>query len=61
MLCLDIKGLTGTIGAIQMQTFILEIIQQIVYHEEEDLTKYIAPFSATLATLKESIDSYLAA
>ena len=61
MLCLDMKGLTGTIGAMQMQTLSQEIIQQLVYGKTELLEKNIATFSTTFCTLKASIEKYLAA
>jgi len=59
MLCLDMKGLTGTIGATEMHDLIHNIHQQLIYNKHEELKKYLASFSSTFTTLKKSIENYL--
>jgi len=59
MLCLDMKGLTGTIGAKDMYTLIIEIYQQIAYNKKELLPNYVDVYQKELAKLNESIERYI--
>jgi len=59
MLCLDMKGLTGTIGAKEMHTVIKEIYQYIIYNKPELIHSYIGKYKTELAKLRKSIDMYL--
>jgi CheY-like chemotaxis protein len=59
MLCLDMKGLTGTIGAQEMYRLVLEIHQYILYRKEELLDTLVAPYEEKLSRLKQSITDYL--
>ena len=59
MLCLDMKGLTGTIGAKEMHIVINEIYQYIIYHKPEVIHSYIPKYKKELDKLKKSIDIYL--
>ena len=59
MLCLDMKGLTGTIGAEEMYLLVMKIHHKVLYHQEEMLTEYIDPYRETLQRLKEEIMVYL--
>ena len=59
MLCLDMKGLTGTIGATDMHKLINEIHQDIVYNKQELLPKYIETYQKELYKLNESIERYI--
>lgn len=59
MLCLDMKGLTGTIGAKEMHVIIKEIYQYIIYNKPELIHSYIDKYKKELAKLKKSIDMYL--
>ena len=59
MLCLDMKGLTGSIGATQMYQLIAKIHQKVIYHQEEMLSEYIEAYGKDLDRLKEEIDRYL--
>lgn len=61
MLLLDMKGLAGTIGAMQMHDLLTEIQQKIIYNKEEVIDTCMASFTQTLGTLKTSIERYLAA
>ncbi len=61
MLLLDMKGLTGTIGAMPMHDLLVEIQQKIIYNKEEVIDTCVASFSKTFSTLKTSIETYLAA
>lgn len=59
MLCLDMKGLTGTIGAKEMHIVINEIHQHIIYKKPELLHSYISRYKTELAKLNTSIKTYL--
>jgi len=60
MLCLDMKGLTGTIGAKEMHAVINEIHQHLIYKKPELLHSYISRYRMTFNTLTKSIETYLA-
>ncbi len=59
MLCIDMKGLTGTIGAREMHSMINEIHQHIIYKKPELLHSYIARYETEFSKLKKSIEKYL--
>jgi CheY-like chemotaxis protein len=59
MLCLDMKGLTGTIGAGEMYQLIMKIHHKVLYREEGMLTDYTGTYKRTLEKLKEEIARYL--
>jgi len=61
MLCVDMKGLTGTIGAGEMYMLVMKIHHQVLYRQEEILTDYIVPYRETLQHLKDEINTYLSA
>ncbi len=60
MLCLDMKGLTGAIGAIDMYKLINEIHQHIVYNKQELLPSYIGTYQKESHKLNNSIEHYIA-
>jgi HPt (histidine-containing phosphotransfer) domain-containing protein len=60
MLCLDMKGLTGTIGAKEMHVIINEIHQHLIYKKPELLHSYVLRYRETFTTLIKSIKIYLA-
>jgi len=59
MLCLDMKGLTGTIGAKEMYGLISKIYQKVLYHQEEMLVDYIDAYAKELEKLRSMIEKYL--
>jgi len=59
MLCLDMKGLTGTIGATEMNKNIDEIHKALLYKKFEILPNYIEPYGKELSTLIQSLHLYL--
>ncbi len=59
MLCLDMKGLTGTIGAREMFELISKIHQKVLYHQEEMLPEYIDAYRKELTKLTDVIRAYL--
>ncbi|WP_373028325.1 response regulator [Sulfurovum sp.] len=61
MLCIDMKGLTGTIGAEDMHTLINEILHQILYKKYELLINYNEKYKFQIQTLNSSIGKYIAA
>ena len=60
MLCLDMKGLTSTIGAKEMHTIINEIHQYLIYNKPELLDGYISRYKTEFSKFKNSIEIYLA-
>ena len=60
MLCFDMKGLTGTIGAKEMHVIINEIHQHLIYKKPELLHSYISRYRETFNILSKSIETYLA-
>jgi CheY-like chemotaxis protein len=60
MLCLDMKGLTGTIGAKEMYNLIIEVYQQVIYNKKERLPNYIDTYQKELSKLNTSIERYIA-
>ena len=61
MLCLDMKGLTGTIGAKEMHTLISTIHQRLLYNKPELLPDYVSTYKEEFRKLIKSIDTFLAA
>lgn len=61
MLCVDMRGLTGTIGAEDMHTLITEILQQILYKKYALLVNYQKRYQSGIKTLNSSIDQYISA
>ena len=59
MLCLDMKGLAGTIGAVEMYSILNEIHQHLIYKKPELVDGYVKRFKETFQTLKNSIERYL--
>ncbi len=59
MLCLDMKGLTATIGAKEMYGLIIKIHQKVLYHQEEMLVNYIEAYERELNRLRKEIEIYL--
>jgi len=59
MLCIDMKGLTGTVGAKEMYRAISEIHQHLLYRKEELLENYIEVYETNLKNLKAQINRYL--
>ncbi len=59
MLCLDMKGLTGAIGAKDMNSLIVEVYQLIVYNKKELLPNYVDVYQKELAKLHKSIEHYI--
>ncbi|MFC2073601.1 response regulator, partial [Campylobacterota bacterium] len=60
MLCIDMRGLTGTIGAYDMHAIVAEILQQLLYKKYELLTNFTEKYRFELQTLNRSIDKYVA-
>lgn len=59
MLCLDMKGLSGTIGAMEMNKSIEEIHKILLYKKFELLPDYIETYNKELSTLIQSVHLYL--
>ena len=59
MLCIDLRGLTGTIGAHEMHALVTEILQQILYKKYELIANFKERYLFEIQTLKRSIDKYI--
>jgi len=59
MLCIDMRGLTGTIGAYDMLEVVNKIHQAILYRNFGLLTDYIDEYHRELSALKKAIEEYL--
>jgi len=59
MLCLDMKGLSGTIGAKEMNEEVSEVQKLLLYKSHEQLPSHIDSYRTALKQLIRSIDLYL--
>jgi CheY-like chemotaxis protein len=59
MLCIDMKGLTGTIGAKEMHLLVTEILQLLLYNKETLIANYQEAYSFEIKKLHTSIQLYL--
>ncbi len=59
MLCVDLRGLTGSIGAYDMYTLIMEIHQCLLYNKRELLPNYIQKYKFEIKTLSKSINQII--
>lgn len=58
MLCIDLKGLSGSIGAKNMNRLITEVLQRLLHKKYELMPMYVEPFKKELNRIINSIDSY---
>ncbi|HEY9189486.1 MAG TPA: response regulator [Sulfurovum sp.] len=58
MLCIDMRGLTGTIAAEEMHDLVSEILHQLVYKNYEKLANYKEKYMFEIQRLSRSIDRY---
>ncbi|MEA1893485.1 MAG: response regulator [Campylobacterota bacterium] len=61
MLCIDLKGLSGSIGAEDMHQLTTEILQRLIYKKYELIPTYIDQYAKELHRINRSIDQYIAA
>ena len=59
MLCIDMRGLTGTIGAHEMLDLINKIHQTLLYKKQELLPNFIQNYVNEIAVLNHAIEEYL--
>lgn len=59
MLCIDMKGLTGAIGAYDMQQLVTEILQMLLYKKYDIVGNYKEKYIFEINTLNRSIKKYL--
>ncbi|MDQ7084308.1 MAG: response regulator [Sulfurovum sp.] len=60
MLCVDMKGLAGTIGANDMQVLVTEVLQLLLYNKHALIANYTEAYSFEITKLDASIQEYLA-
>lgn len=58
--CLDMKGLSGTIGAGKMSDLISDIYQKVLYRQNEVLVEYTEVYQQCLEELTSEINRFLA-
>ena len=61
MLCVDMRGLSGAIGAKDMHHLVNEILQQLLYKKHDKLSKYQEKYIFVIQTLNRSIERYIEA
>ncbi len=61
MLCLDMRGLTGSIGAEDMHNLMTEILQQLLYKKYDMVGNYKEKYIFEIQTLNKSITQYIEA
>ncbi len=61
MLCVDMRGLTGSIGAEDMHNLMTEILQQLMYKKYDIFPKYKEKYIFEINTLNKSIAEYIQA
>lgn len=59
MLCLDIKGLSGSIGANELHDLMVDIHQKLIFKKFDLLHEYIKPFQDTLDILNNTLKNYI--
>ena len=59
MLCVDMKGLSGAIGARDMHALMVEILQLLLYKKHDLLMNYKEKYIFEVKTLNRSIKKYL--
>jgi len=59
MLCVDMRGLTGTIGAKEMHILVTEILQLLLYDKESLIANYQEAYTFEIQKLYTSIQLYL--
>lgn len=58
MLCIDVRGLSGSIGADELQELSSEIVQRIVYKKFDLLPNCAQRYTQAISTLKNSINEF---
>jgi hypothetical protein len=53
------RGLTGTIGAENMNALINKIYQHVLYNKQELLPNYVKKYSKEIHILNDSIERYI--
>lgn len=59
MLCIDLRGLAGTIGARELQELVNEVIQTILYKKFDLIPNFAKQYKAELTRVKKAIDEYI--
>ena len=59
MLCIDMRGLTGAIGAHDMQELVSMIFQAILYRKHNTLPDFIDRYHQEITALNNAIEKYL--
>lgn len=59
MLCVDMRGLTGSIGAEDMHDLVTDILQQLLYKKYEMISNYKEKYIFEIQTLNKSITQYI--
>ena len=59
MLCVDMRGLSGTIGAQEMHDLVTEILNKILYKKYDMLANYKEKYQSELQRLNHSIGQYV--
>ncbi|RLD04996.1 MAG: hypothetical protein DRI32_04800, partial [Chloroflexi bacterium] len=60
ILCMDLKGLSGTIGAKKLNSIITQILQKISFKQYDFIPELVQQYTLELKTVNKSINEYLA-
>lgn len=59
MLCVDIRGLSGSIGAEDMQALVTEILQRLLFKKYELISTFVERYTYEIERINSSINQYL--
>jgi CheY-like chemotaxis protein len=59
MLCVDIRGIAGSIGAEEMQALVTEVLQRLIFKKYELIPSFVERYSYEINRVNSSIDQYL--
>ena len=59
MLCIDMRGLSGTIGATGLHDLMNEVYKHILFNKHELLGGYVKKYTKEMAKVRKAIEAYL--
>ncbi|MDM5272703.1 response regulator [Sulfurovum sp. zt1-1] len=59
MLCVDMRGLSGTIGAAGLHDLVNEVYKYILFNKQDLLPGYVEKYAKELSKVKRAIEAYL--
>lgn len=59
MLCVDMRGLSGTIGATGLHDLMNEVYKCILFNKQELLERYVEKYAKEMTRVRQAVESYL--